>query len=110
MGSKKEKSALTEGVFYILISLYKPLHGYGIMKFVSEISNDRVNLGPGTLYGALNTLLEKKWISVVSNETDKRKKEYIITDEGKEVVEGELIRLKELLENGNRIVKGEYGC
>lgn len=110
MAVKKVKSALTEGVFYILISLYKPLHGYGIMKFISEISNDRVNLGPGTLYGALNTLLEKKWIQVVSNETDKRKKEYIITDEGKEVVEGEIIRLNELLENGNKIIRGEYEC
>ena len=50
-------SALTEAVYYILLSLTEPLHGYGIMQNVAQLSNGRVNLAAGTLYGAINTLL-----------------------------------------------------
>ena len=101
---KTERIALTEAVFYILLSLYNPLHGYGIMQNAKELSDDRVNLGAGTLYGALNTLLEKGWIKALEGEKDSRKKEYIITSTGKEVVQWELKRLEELLANGRKII------
>lgn len=107
MAEISEKSALTEAVFYILLSLHSPMHGYGIMQHVRELSNERVNLGAGTLYGALNTLLEKKWIMSVEGEKDSRKKEYIVSDTGKAVIRGELIRLEELIENGKKLVGGE---
>lgn len=99
-----ENSPLTEGVYYILLSLYEPRHGYGIMQYVSELSKGRVVLGPGTVYGAIKTLLKKKWI--VSLE-EGRKKEYIITNEGKAVVEAEIERLQELYLNGMLIIKRE---
>jgi DNA-binding PadR family transcriptional regulator len=97
---------LTEQVFYILLALTKPLHGYGIMQFVDEISKGRVNLGPGTLYGALKTLQEKQWIEPFDADMGSRKKEYVITELGKEVLLNELRRLEELLENGKNILKG----
>ena len=65
MPESSERGALTEAVFYILLSLFAPMHGYGIMQNVKELSGGRVVLGPGTLYGALNTLLEKGWIREV---------------------------------------------
>lgn len=95
--------ALTEAVYYILLSLYEPLHGYGIMQRTTDLSNGRVNLAAGTLYGAINTLLEKGWIKSSPGEKNSRKKEYIITDMGKSVVGGEIGRLNELLENGKKI-------
>ena len=52
------KAALTEAVYYILLSLMEPMHGYGIMQNVEQLSGGRVRLAPGTLYGAINTLLE----------------------------------------------------
>ena len=52
--------ALTEAVYYILLSLTDPLHGYGIMQNVEKLSGGRVRLAAGTLYGAINTLLEKR--------------------------------------------------
>ena len=55
-------SALTEAVYYILLSLLEPRHGYGIMQFAEQISGGRVRLAAGTLYGAINTMLEKGWI------------------------------------------------
>ena len=97
--------ALTEAVYYILLSLTKPMHGYGIMQNVEKLSNGRVKLAAGTLYGALNTLLEKGWISALSDENKSRKKEYLITDNGKEVLYSEIDRLKELIENGNKILE-----
>lgn len=102
-----ERGALTEAVFYILLSLFTPMHGYGIMQNVSKLSSNRVNLGAGTLYGAINTLLEKNWIKSVDGERNSRKKEYEITELGKSMVEGEIKRLQELIDNGRKIVGGE---
>jgi len=107
MPESSERGALTEAVYYILLALHTPMHGYGIMQFVKEISNERVSLGPGTLYGAINTMLGKGWIKALSNEGDSRKKEYEITEAGRRVVEEEIKRLEELIINGKRIIRGE---
>lgn len=104
MGNTK-KSPLTEAVYYILLSLYSPLHGYGIMQNVKTLTNGRLNIGAGTLYGAINTLLSKGFIEEYSS--DPSKKEYIITDDGKRAVEDELLRLEELVENGKKILGGK---
>ena len=91
---------LTEAVFYILLALRKPNHGYGIIQEVQELTNSRLTLGAGTLYGAIQTLQKKDWIQIYSVDTESRKKkEYIITDRGKEVFREEQRRLKELLQN-----------
>jgi len=99
-----EWGALTETVYYILLSLFTPLHGYGIMQNVRELSQGRVNLGAGTLYGAISTLLEKEWIHQLAMDVDARKKEYVITGIGKAVVNAEISRLEELIGNGKKIV------
>lgn len=98
--------ALTEAVYYILLSLLEPLHGYGIIQNVEQLSDGRVRLAAGTLYGAINTLLEKDWITALTGEADSRKKEYIITETGREMLQKELQRLTELLENGKRLLGG----
>lgn len=91
---------LTEAVFYILLALRKPNHGYGIIQEVQELTNGRHTLGAGTLYGAIQTLQKKDWIQIYSVDTESRKKkEYLITDRGKEVFREEQRRLKELLQN-----------
>ena len=100
-----EHIALTEAVYYILLSLDQPLHGYGIMQNTENLSGGRVKLAPGTLYGALNSLLEKGWIIALPGEKSSRKKEYQITDAGKEIVAAEIQRLEELLRNGKEITK-----
>ena len=101
----QEHPPLTEGVYYILLALYEARHGYGIMQLVEELSNGRVRLGAGTIYGALKTLQEREWIQAL--EGDGRKKEYMITEKGKSVVDYEILRLRELFDNGIRITKGE---
>lgn len=98
--------ALTEGVYYILLSLLQPLHGYGIIQNVESLSVGRVRLAAGTLYGAINTLLEKGWIAALEGEADSRKKEYVITELGREMLNKELQRLEELVQNGKRLLGG----
>ena len=56
-----ERRPLTETIFYVLLALGAPLHGYGIMQQVNELTAGRVALGAGTLYGALTNLTEKGW-------------------------------------------------
>ena len=107
MPESSERGALTEAVFYILLSVYTPLHGYAIIQKITTLSNGRVTLGVGTLYGAINTLAERGWITETTDNQSARKRDYVITDLGKRVVSRELERLKELLENGKNIVGGE---
>jgi DNA-binding PadR family transcriptional regulator len=97
--------ALTEAAYYILLSLYDDLHGYGIMQKVDQMSDGRVQLGAGTLYGALNTLLNKKWIDEAAQYD--RRKEYRITEAGRAAVEREIARLDELLRNGRAVTGKE---
>ena len=107
MPESNERGALTEAVYYILLALHTPMHGYGIMQFVKEISNGRVNLGAGTLYGAINTMLSKDWIRAHGQGLESRKKEYEITELGRRIVVDEIKRLEELIKNGNKIVRGD---
>ena len=95
-------NALTQAVYYILLALLEPMHGYGIMQQTAALSKERVRLSAGTLYGALASLLEKGWIEQLPEEG--RKKDYRITQAGREVLEQELARLAELLENGRNVL------
>ena len=102
-----ETAALTEGVFYILLSLTEPRHGYGIMQHVEALSGGRIHLAAGTLYGAINTMLERGWICALPGENDSRRKQYQITPDGVEMLKAELKRLEELVQNGKAILGGE---
>jgi DNA-binding PadR family transcriptional regulator len=97
-----EMPALTEAVYYILLALMQPMHGYGIMQTVAEMSNGRVRLAAGTLYGALTNLCGKGWIRELPDQAAGRKKEYCITPAGIAVVQQELTRLQELVANGEK--------
>ncbi len=91
---------LTEVVFYILLAVRHPNHGYGIIQEVERLTGGRVVLGAGTLYGAIQTLEKKGWIRIYSVDTESRKKkEYVITPNGEEIFAQERARLAELLHN-----------
>ena len=102
-----ENIALTESTYYILLTLVAPRHGYGIMQRAEELSGGRVRLAAGTLYGALNSLCEKGWIVPLPVAEDSRKKEYKLTERGLGVLKNELDRLRELVGNGELVLKEE---
>ena len=99
--------ALTEATYYILLSLYEPRHGYGIMQQAEAMSNGRVRLAAGTLYGALTTMCDKGWIRQLPVADGSRKKEYQLTERGFSVLQNEVARLRELADNGERILGGK---
>ena len=101
-----ENIVLTEATYYILLSLCDPQHGYGIMQEAERLSNGRVHLAAGTLYGALNSMVEKGWIEQLPIEDGSRKKNYQITPSGLKVLKEEIERLRELVSNGDKIMRG----
>lgn len=103
---------LTEATFTILLSLApRPKHGYAIMKDVEELSDGRVVLTTGTLYGALKRLLEQGWITRLDQdeeaETGRPRKIYALTDLGRRMLNAEIGRMKALVAvAGLRTVQG----
>ena len=97
MGRTANSGALTESVFYILLRLHHPAHGYVLMKDIAQMTHDRVKLGAGSLYGALDILQKKGWIRALDEHPQDRKIEYIITDMGGQFFEKELLHLEELI-------------
>ena len=98
---------LTEALFYILLAVRTPNHGYGIIQDISEMTDGRVVLGPGTLYGAINSMLTKGWICLYSEDKESRKKkEYLVTSIGREIFNNEVKRLNELVKNAKKMDEG----
>lgn len=89
---------LTEAAYYILLSLNKPRHGYGIMQHVEKLTNGRIKIGAGTMYGNLSRMEKEGLITSVAEED--RKKIYELSEKGKIVLRLELERLEELLKHG----------
>ena len=92
--ARKEFQTLTEQMFYILLVLRQPHHGYEIMQQIDEITHGRIKVGAGTLYTLLSRFEEEGFIKKVE---DQRKKIYRITKEGNELFEKEKQRLKQML-------------
>jgi DNA-binding PadR family transcriptional regulator len=89
---------LTEATYYIMLSLIEPLHGYGVMQNVEQISRGTVKVGPGTLYGAFSTLEKEKLILKIKEED--RRKSYVLTPKGKQVLLRQIERLEIMTGNG----------
>ena len=100
---------LTESTFLILLALTSPRHGYAIMQEVVRLSSDRVRLGPGTLYGALNTLLERASIYPVgeSDAGGERRKVYALTAAGRELLNQDVARLRDLVQIADTVLTGK---
>ena len=92
--TRKVYVPMTETGFYILFCLQKPNHGYGIVQMVEKLTSGEIHLTPGTMYGSLSKM-EKDGIIRFVNEEEKRKI-YVITELGTEVLQLELKRIHRL--------------
>lgn len=90
-------SPLTETTYYILLSLLEPAHGYIMMQKVEELSNQKVKIAAGTMYGAIENLLKQQLIQSTKS-TDKRRKTYVITEKGIEVLRLDCERMKHIIQ------------
>ncbi|MCL6458607.1 MAG: PadR family transcriptional regulator [Gorillibacterium sp.] len=96
---------MTEAMYYTLLALMNPNHGYQLMNEVTDVSNGRVHMGPGTLYGVLTRMQNDGLITIISD--DGRRKTYVITIEGKSVLKQEYKRLLALVEDGAFLKESE---
>jgi DNA-binding PadR family transcriptional regulator len=92
---------LTESTYYILLSLLEPLHGYGVMQKVEALSEGTVKVGPGTLYGAFQSLEKEALIAKVGEE--ERRKLYVLTGKGREVLKNQVDRLAIMVRSGSAV-------
>ncbi len=88
---------MTETGFYILLCLQQPMHGYGIVQKVRELTEGTILLSPGTMYGSLSKM-EKDGLIALLREEEKRKI-YLLTDLGREVLALEKERIVRLYRN-----------
>lgn len=97
-----ETKPLSEPVLLILMSLAaEPRHGYALMKDIEALSQGRVRLSTGTLYGALRRLLDDRWIERFEQEdTSREKQAYRLTSAGRRQLQMELDRMKQLTRAG----------
>jgi DNA-binding PadR family transcriptional regulator len=117
--SAQTPTPLTEATYLILLSLIPgPKHGYAIMKDVQSLSEGRVTLSTGTLYGVLKRLLEQEWIERVevtrdapepNNSPGRARKSYTLTRMGKLVLNAETNRLQSLVSVAHRRTAEEGG-
>ena len=100
--AREQLQNLTEPMYYILLTLNTPRHGYAIMQEVEAISHGNVVVGPGTLYRLLARFESEKII--IQYDDDGRRKSYHLTDKGYDILKNEYTRLKQLVESGQRIL------
>ena len=98
----QDAKPLTEPVLLILLSLSsQPLHGYAIIQDIERLSDGRVKISTGTLFGALHRLLEKRWIVPFEQEdTSRDKQAYRLTASGRKRLQMELDRMRQLTRAG----------
>lgn len=100
--ARKQLQNLTEPMYYVLLCLKDPLHGYGIMQRVDELTKGRVKVGPGTLYNLIDRFEKEEIVKRVASEG--KKKTYQLTDKGYGLLHEEMNRLRLLLTDGEEIL------
>lgn len=92
---KKAYLPMSEPMLYILLALKEPLHGYGVIKYVKELTDGRLTIGYGTLYGILGKL-QKSGVICVYDEVENRIL-YELTSRGKALLSAEIDRLRQVV-------------
>ncbi len=104
--ARKQLQNLTEPMYYVLLCLKEPLHGYGVMKQIDDMTDGRVKVGPGTLYNLIARFEKEEIVRQVSSSV--KKKTYVLTDKGQSLLDEEWQRLKQLVRDGERILEGYH--
>jgi len=98
----KQIEQLTDSVFYIMAALTTPRHGYAIMNLIEETTKGTVSIGPASMYTIIKKLLQQEFIYLY-DDSDSRRKTYLLTEKGREVLTEDIERRKvmiQLAENG----------
>lgn len=98
--AREQLKTLTEPMYYVLLSLIKENHGYGIMQMISELTEGRVAVGAGTLYALLGRFEKEEIIFQIAEEN--RRKIYKLTEKGQNILQEELQRLNKMVSDGQK--------
>lgn len=96
-----EATVMSEAMYYVMLALLNPNHGYQLMAAIEEASHGRIKMGPGTLYGILTRMLGEELIVIIND--DGRRKTYGLTSKGRNVLKLEYARLKSMIDEGSII-------
>jgi len=109
---RRKLDPLASTAFHILLALAGgDKHGYGIMRDVAEDTDNKVRLGPGTLYGSIQTLLDAGYVEELDEQAtpagDERRRYYRLSRAGRAALKAEVERLSDLLRlaKAKKIVK-----
>lgn len=104
--ARKKLETLTEQMYYILLSLLEePRHGYGIMQYVSRLTDGRVDIGAGTLYALLERFEREGLITLLEHQEGR--KYYTISQQGRDALAAEQARLRRLIADGESLFRKE---
>lgn len=93
---------LSEATYYIMLMLVEPRHGYSVMQEVEALTEGKIQIGPGTLYGAFSTLEKDGMIDMVRKED--RRKVYALTALGQRVLRGQITRLGLMIRSAKQVM------
>ena len=103
--AREKFKTLTEQMFYLLLCLHQERRGMEILEWVQEMTGGRVRIGSGTLYDLLELFVEEGMIR--QTRVEGRRRSYLITDKGKEMLERECQRLRSQLDDYDRVRREE---
>ncbi len=103
--AREQLKTLTEPMYYILLSLIRENHGYGIMQRISQLTEGRVTVGAGTLYTLLGRFEKEKIIIQVAEEN--RRKIYKLSEKGQNILKEEFERLNKMVRDGQKFMDYE---
>ena len=93
----KKTEQLTDSMFYIMAALTKPRHGYAIMNLIEETTKGAITIGPASMYTIIKKLLKQEWI-YLHDGSDSRRKTYLLTEKGREVLEEDVMLRKLMIQ------------
>ncbi|MFD1416478.1 PadR family transcriptional regulator [Oceanobacillus jeddahense] len=93
----KNTEQLTDSMFYIMAALTKPRHGYAIMSLIEETTHGAITIGPASMYTIIKKLLKQEWIYLHEG-SDSRRKTYLLTENGRKVLEEDLKLRKQMIQ------------
>ncbi len=101
--SREQLQNLTEPMYYLLLAMRTPRHGYDAMQFIQSATGGRVRIGAGTMYALLSRFEKEKILTPAAEEG--RRKIYRLTPKGEALLRGEMDRLRMLLADAERMEK-----
>lgn len=105
--ARERFQTLTEQMFYILLCLQSECYGMDIMERVRTMTDERVIVGPGTLYNLLECFVKADMIR--ETKVEGRRRSYLITDTGMQALKSEFQRMTTLTTDYRQYVMGNGG-